>query len=116
MLKIFHNPRCGKSRSGLAIVESANVPFEIVKYLEHPPTKDELQSIVNKLGIKPIELIRTKESIWIEHYKNQNLTDNELIAIMVQNPILIERPIVISANKAVLGRPPEKIEEFLKLL
>lgn len=116
MLTVYHNPRCGKSRSGLAIVEQSKMSFEIIKYLEKPLNAKELQSIIKKLGIKPIELVRTKERIWEEEYKNLQLTNDEIIAAMAKHPILIERPIVVSDTKAVLGRPPEKIEDFLKSL
>lgn len=111
--KIYHNPRCGKSREGLAILEQANVPFEIIKYLDTPPSKTELESIIQKLGIKPIDLVRIKESIWIENFKGKTLSDAQIIYAMVQFPILIERPIVVNDSEAVLGRPPEKIKEIL---
>jgi len=110
MIKIYHNPRCSKSRQGLAIVENAKVDFEIIKYLITPLTASELKDIIKKLGIKPIELVRVKEVIWKENYKGKDLTDAEIIEAMAQNPKLIERPIVVNGNKAVLGRPPEMIE------
>ena len=112
MIKIFHNPRCRKSREGLAVLESQGVEFEIVKYLDNPPTFEELKSIINKIGIKPLELVRTKEDIWKSDYKGKNLSDDEIIKAMVENPKLIERPIVIKDKKAVLGRPAEKIKEL----
>jgi arsenate reductase len=89
------------------------VEFEIIKYLETPPTFDELEALIEKLKINPIELIRKKEKLWIENFKNKEFTFNELIQIMVLNPILIERPIVINGNKAVIARPIEKISEIL---
>ena len=113
MIKIYHNPRCGKSRQGLALVDNSNQPFEIIKYLETPPNENELNDIIQKLGIKPIELVRVKESIWIENYKGKDLSDKEIIKAMAKYPILIERPIVVKDQKAVLGRPPEKIQEIL---
>jgi arsenate reductase len=115
MIKIYHNPRCGKSREGLSILEQSQQKFEIVKYLETPPTRVELEKIIELLGIKPIELIRIKESVWIEHFKGKNLSDSEVIDAMITYPILMERPIVIKNNLAVLGRPPQKILEFLQL-
>lgn len=111
-LKIFHNPRCGNSRKGLKILENARIEFEVIKYLEHPPTLQELESIIQKLAIKPIALVRVKESVWVENYKNKIMTDNQIIKAMLDNPILIERPIVYNDFKAVLGRPPEKIENI----
>ncbi|GLB49144.1 arsenate reductase (glutaredoxin) [Neptunitalea lumnitzerae] len=113
MITIYHNARCGKSREGLKLVEESNQEFEIVKYLDTPPTETELKEILNKLGYKPSELIRTNEAIWKENYKGKTFTDDELITIMVENPKLIERPIVINGNKAVVGRPPEKIKDIL---
>jgi arsenate reductase len=88
------------------------VEFEIIKYLETPPTFDELEALIGKLGINPIELIRKKEKLWIEKFKNKTFTPNELIEIMVSNPILIERPIVINGNKAMIARPIEKTSEI----
>lgn len=113
MIKIYHNPRCSKSREGICELDEINQPYEIIKYLETPITKDELESILKKLNYKPIELVRVKESIWIEKYKGKNLSDDEIIEAMVQNPKLIERPIVINGNKAVVARPKEKIKEIL---
>ncbi|GGW26129.1 arsenate reductase (glutaredoxin) [Arenibacter certesii] len=113
MIKIFHNPRCSKSRQGVALLTESGKDFEIVKYLENVPTKKELKEIVKILGVKPIELIRTNESIWKDNYKGKELSDDELLSAMVENPKLIERPIVIRNNKGVIGRPPEKIMELL---
>jgi arsenate reductase len=112
MIKIYHNPRCRKSREGLAILETHKVDFEIVPYLDQPPSEKELKEIIKKLGISPIDLVRTKEAIWKENFKGKEMSDTEIIAAMVQFPKLIERPIVIKDQKAVLGRPPEKIEEL----
>ncbi len=110
---LYHNPRCRKSREGLAILKESNQDFEIVEYLKNPPTQDELNSIVKKLHIKPIELVRKNESIWKENYKGKELTDNQIIRAMVENPKLIERPIVITNDKAIVGRPPEIIKTIL---
>ena len=114
MIKIYHNPRCGKSREGLAILEQSQQRFEVIKYLETPMGKSELEKLILQLGIKPIELIRIKESIWIEQYKGRNMTDSEIIEAVVKHPILMERPIVIHNDKAVIGRPPEKIKEIVQ--
>lgn len=113
MIQVFHNPRCGKSRSCLAFLEETGVTFEIIQYLHDVPTFESLQSIIKKLGIKPMELIRQNEKIWIENYKGKTLSDNEIIQAMVANPILIERPIVINGDKAVIARPTDKISEIL---
>ncbi|MDP3312352.1 arsenate reductase (glutaredoxin) [Lutibacter sp.] len=112
-MKIYHNPRCSKSREGLAILEESNTQFEVVLYLDQLLTKAELTEIIQLLGISPIELIRKNESLWKENYKAKNLTDMELIKVMIENPKLIERPIVINNGKAVIGRPPEIIKSIL---
>jgi arsenate reductase len=91
------------------MIENSGKKFEIIKYLENPPTIIELTQIITKLGIEPIELVRNKEKIWIEEFKNKPLRSNEIIEILVKNPILIERPIVIIGEKAVVARPIEKV-------
>lgn len=113
MIKIYHNPRCRKSREGLELLKENNIAVEIVKYLDDIPTETELKKIINLLGIKPIDLIRKNEAVWKEKYKGKNLIDDELVTAMVDNPKLIERPIIINGNKAVIGRPPEKILDIL---
>lgn len=113
MIKIYHNARCGKSREGLQILENSGKEFEIVKYLEQIPSKEELKSILQKLEIEPIALIRQKEKIWIENFKGKKLSDQDIIQAMIDNPILIERPIVINGNKAIIGRPPQEIQKIL---
>lgn len=112
-MKIYHNPRCRKSREGLQILEESKQEFEIVLYLENTPSKDELKSIIKKLDITPIELIRKGEKDWKENFKGKELFDEEIIEAMTTYPKLIERPIVIKGNKAVVGRPPEKIKNLL---
>ncbi len=113
MITIYHKPRCTKSREGLCEIENLNQPFEIRKYLDEPFTEKELKEVIKKLNIKPLELVRTKESIWIENYKGKDLSDTQIIEAMLQNPKLIERPIVVNGNKAVIARPKEKINEIL---
>lgn len=108
MIQIYHNSRCTKSRECLAFMEETGQEYEVIKYLETIPTFDELKTIIEKLDIKPIELVRQKEKIWIENFKNKNMSDEEVINAMILNPILIERPIVINGNKAVIARPIEK--------
>lgn len=112
-IKIYHNPRCGKSRDTLKLLESKGIKPEIVLYLENPPTKTELKEIINLLGIKPIDLIRKGESEFKENYKGKALSDDEWIDAMLEFPKLIERPIVITNGKAALGRPPENVLEIL---
>ncbi|WP_406683939.1 arsenate reductase (glutaredoxin) [Seonamhaeicola sp. MEBiC1930] len=113
MIKIYHNNRCSKSRLGLAALEEAGKDFEIIKYLENIPSKEELQEIINLLGIKPIELIRKNEAIWKQNYKGKDLSESEIITAMIENPKLIERPIVINGDRAVIGRPTEKIFDII---
>ncbi len=113
MIKIYHNNRCSKSRCGVQALEESGKQFEVVKYLEDVPTKAELKHIIKLLGITPIELVRKNESIWKENFKGKTLSDDAIIEAMVANPKLIERPIVINGNKAVIGRPTEKILEII---
>ena len=113
-MKIYHNPRCRKSREGLQLLESSHQDFEIIDYLNNPPREKELTDILKMLGLNPIQLVRKNETVWKENYKNKELTDAEIVKAMCDNPKLIERPIVISGNKAVLGRPPENIKVLFK--
>lgn len=113
MIQIYHNPRCGKSRSALKILEEKGLSFDTKLYLRESPTINELKAVISKLGIKPEDLLRKGESIFKEQYKGKILSDDEWIAAMVENPILIERPIVINGDQAVVGRPPEKVLEII---
>lgn len=113
MIKIYHNNRCSKSRCGLELLENSGKEYEIVKYLETPPTSEELKHIIKLLGITPIELVRKNEAIWKENFKGKELSDSDVISAMATYPKLIERPIVISGNKAVIGRPPERILDII---
>jgi len=113
MIKIYHNNRCSKSRSGLEILENSGKDFEVIKYLENIPTKEELKALIKLLGIEPIDLVRKNETIWKSNYKNKVLTNDAIINAMLEHPKLIERPIVISGNKALIGRPPELILDLI---
>lgn len=112
-MKIYHNPRCSKSRQALAILEEKGHSPEIIEYLKTPPTTDELKSVIDLLGIKPEELLRKGEAIFKENYKEKSLTDSEWIDAMIAHPKLIERPIFINGNNAIVGRPPEKVLEIV---
>ncbi len=114
MIKIYHNPRCTKSRQGLEALEKSGEQFEIIKYLENIPTKDELRKILDYLKIPAENLVRKNEAIWKENYRGKNLSEEQILDAMIQYPKLIERPIVIKDNKAVIGRPTEKIYDLLK--
>ncbi|MDX1457119.1 MAG: arsenate reductase (glutaredoxin) [Marinobacter sp.] len=112
--RIFHNPRCSKSRQTLALLEENGVQPEIIRYLETPPTAEELADILALLGLEPRELMRTKETLYKElDLANPALDRDALIQAMVDNPKLIERPIVISNGRAVLGRPPENVLDLI---
>ena len=113
MIRIYHNPRCRKSREGLAIVEASGQPFEIVEYLKNPPSKEDIKDLLVKLHMKPIELVRKNEAIWKSDFKNKDLSDSEIISALSQHPKLIERPIVVKQDKAVVGRPPENVKSLL---
>lgn len=108
MITIYHNVRCSKSRECLAFLENSDHKFHIVKYLEEPPTVEELTEIIRKLGIKPIELVRQKEPLWLEKFQGKKLGSKRIIEILAKHPILIERPIVINGEKAIIARPLEK--------
>lgn len=113
MIQIYHNPRCGKSRNCLTFIEAEGKEYEIIRYLDNPPTTDELELLLKKLNMKALELVRQKEKIWIENFKNKEMTDLDIIKAMIENPILIERPIVIKGDKAIIGRELGKLSRFL---
>lgn len=113
MIQIYHNSRCTKSRECLAFIEESGLEFEVVKYLEAIPSFEELKEIIKKLGITPIELVRQKEKIWMANFKGKPMTDDEIIQAMFLNPSLIERPIVINGQKAIIARPLENINSIL---
>ncbi len=110
---VYHNPRCSKSRCALEYLDKANETYEIVEYLKDIPSKEELKKIIKMLNIRPEELIRKGEAEYIENFKGKQLTDVQWIDAMVRFPKLIERPIVIKNNKAVIARPLERIEELM---
>jgi arsenate reductase len=113
MIQIYHNQRCGKSRNCLLLLDESNAAYEIINYLDTPPTAAELITLLQKLNLTPIELVRQKEKIWIENFKGKTLTENEIIQAMVENPILIERPIVVNGDQAIIGRDPDKVIPFI---
>ena len=113
MLQILHNSRCGKSRACLAFATESKLEFEIINYIENPLTVAELKILLKKLGLKPIELVRQKETIWVENYKGKLMTDADIIKALAKYPVLIERPIIINGNKAIIGREIEKLKGFI---
>ncbi|ATP57008.1 arsenate reductase (glutaredoxin) [Pedobacter ginsengisoli] len=113
MIRIYHNSRCSKSRCALTVLEDSGKEFEVVNYLETIPTADELRTIIAKLGISAHELVRKSENIYKEQFKGRDLSDEEWVLAMIENPILIERPILVSDDLAVIARPTEKIYDIL---
>ncbi len=112
-MKIYHNPRCSKSRQTLQLIKDSGKYVEVVEYLNSPPTSDELKSIIDKLGISPEQLLRKNEAVFKEKFKGKSYSNEEWIQIMIDNPKLIERPIVVDGEKAILGRPPENVRRLL---
>jgi arsenate reductase len=113
MIQIYHNPRCGKSRNCLLLIKESNKEHQVINYLENGPTFDDLVALIQKLNFEPISLVRQKEKIWIENFKNKQMTNDEIIQAMVSYPILIERPIVIIGDKAILGRDLNTVTDFI---
>ena len=110
---IYHNPRCSKSRQTLALLEERGVDLDVVEYLNTPPSASELKAILARLGLSARELMRTKESVYAEkNLGDAALDEDALVAAMVADPILIERPIVVLGERAVIGRPPENINSL----
>jgi len=114
MFTIYHNTRCKKSRAGLQHLQSRTNDIEVVEYLKNPITEDVLKDLLMKLNKMPQEMIRTQEAVYKQQFKGKNFNDDEWVKIMVENPKLIKRPIVVSGNKAVWGDPPEEIDVFFK--
>jgi len=111
---IYHNPRCSKSRQTLELLKDRNIDPEIILYLEQNPTASELTALVNLLGMTPRELLRTGEPEYKEmQLNNTDLSDSDIIKAMVDAPILMQRPIVVCGDKALLGRPPEQVLEII---
>lgn len=111
---MYHNPRCSKCRETLSLLEARGIAPRIVRYLETPPTAEELARILDLLGMEPRELMRTKEDRYLElGLADKTLSREEAIRVMVEHPVLIERPIVVRGDKAVVGRPPERVLELV---
>jgi len=109
LITIYHNPRCSKSRECKNILDTTKKEYTVVKYLDDRISEEKLRELISLLKIRPIELVRKQEAIWKSTYKNKNLSDDEVIKAMINEPKLIERPIVINGDKAIIGRPPEKV-------
>lgn len=113
MIKYWHNPRCSKSRAGLALLEKNGATVEVRKYLEDAPSVEELRAVLSQLGIPAIEMMRTGEKRFKELGLTKTTPDDDLIQAMAENPILIERPLAVASNKAAIGRPPENLLSLL---
>ena len=113
MIQVYHNNRCRKSREAIKNIEKDGKELEIIKYLENPPNQSEIEALLLKLNYQPIDLVRQKESIWIEKFKGKSLTNEDIIKALAENPILIERPIAIFKDKAIVARPLENLNEFI---
>jgi len=113
MIKIYHNPRCRKSRETLEIIRQAGHEPQIIEYLQNPPSETELKDMLEKMGKKPEEIIRKGEDIFKTNFKGKSLSDDEWITVLVENPKLIERPVVVNGEKVTLGRPPENVKLIL---
>lgn len=112
-MKIYHNPRCRKSREGIKYLESKKINFEVIDYIKNNLSSEQIRNILKKLQLKPIELVRKNEAIWKEKYKGKDFSDEQLIKIISNEPKLIERPIIVSEKLAVIGRPAENIDKLL---
>ena len=111
---IYHNPRCSKSRQTLELLEERGVELNIVRYLDQPPSEEELRLVLTRLGIGPRDLMRTGEAVYSElGLDDASLSDDDLIRAMLENPILIERPIVVNGDKAAIGRPPSQVLDIV---
>lgn len=113
-IQIWHNPKCSKSRAAMELLENKNIDANVVKYLEQNPTKEQIKDVLKKLRISAKELLRTGEDVYKELNLNQIDDEETLIDFMVKNPILIERPIIIKGDKAVIARPIENLSELIK--
>ena len=112
-MKIYHNPRCRKSRETLDIIRNAGVEPKIIEYLKTPPGAGELKEVLRMLDMRPEDILRKNEDIFKQNFKGKMYSDDEWIGILVENPKLIERPIVVEGKRAVLGRPPENVKSLL---
>ena len=113
MLTVYHNPRCRKSRETLQLIQDAEEEFEVVEYLKDPPSEETLREILSKLELPVDYMIRKNESLFKEEFKGKQLSDEEWMKVLSENPSLMERPIVVKDGQAVIGRPPENVNRLL---
>jgi len=114
MIRVYHNNRCSKSRGACDILKENGIEAEIIEYLKTPPTETEIREILSKLGMKASEIVRRGEEIYKKSFAGREYTESEWVKILSENPILIERPIIINGDKAVIGRPLEKVNDIIK--
>ena len=112
-ITIYHNGECSKSKGALEILQEQNIPHTVRWYLAEPLSKEELKALLHKLGMQPSELVRKSEDLYNEQYEGRNITEEEWFNILVQNPILIQRPILELPDRAIIARPPERVFEFI---
>ena len=112
MVRIYHNPRCRKSREALKMLQDHGEKIEIIEYLKNPPSVTELSALVSKMNIKPEDLVRKNEALFKDKYRGKSFSDSEWIKIMVNNPVLIERPIIVKNKQVILARQPEKVNNL----
>ncbi len=108
-MKIYHNPRCRKSRETLELIKEHGIDPDVVLYMDNPMKQKELKDILNKLNVRAEDLVRTGEKLYKEEYKGKILKENEWVKVLIENPKLMERPIVVKGDKAIIGRPPENV-------
>lgn len=113
MITIWHNNRCSKSRNAVCLLEEKNISMEVFEYLKTPPTVEQIKELIEKLGIEPEALVRKGEDIYKREFKGRALSKDEWIEAFVKYPVLIERPIIIKGDRAVIGRPIENIDTLL---
>lgn len=113
MLRIYHNNRCSKSRQTLELLRQQGQEPEVIEYLKEAPSPEQLREVISKLGLKPEQLVRKGEQVYKEQFAGKTLSDDEWLKALAENPILLERPIVVKGDKAAIGRPPERVLDIL---
>jgi arsenate reductase (glutaredoxin) len=113
MLKIYHNNRCSKSRQTLELLREQGQELQVIEYLKDTPTVAELRDVISKLGLRPEQIVRKGEQVYKDQYAGKSMTDDEWLEALAENPILLERPIVVKGDKAAIGRPPERVLDIL---
>jgi arsenate reductase len=113
MIKIYHNSRCGKSRTAMQILQEKEIEFEVIEYLKTPLNQNQIKALLKKLGMNAMDLIRKNEELYKTNFKDLQLSEKDWIKVLAENPILIERPIIENNERAIIARPPELVEDFI---